>query len=297
MSAKHPVISITGSSGAGTSTVKETFERIFHREGVTAAFIEGDAFHRYDRMAMKEVVAAEEAVGNKSFSHFGANANLLTELQEVFRSYGETGQGQTRHYVHDEGEAEKFGAPSGTFTDWGPLPEGTDLLFYEGLHGASKVEGTSDSEAVDIAKYADLKIGVVPVTNLEWIQKIHRDSHDRGYAPEVVTNTILRRMPDYVNFICPQFSETDINFQRVPLVDTSNPFISRWIPTLDESVVVIRFRQPRGIDFAYLQSMIEGSVMSRANSIVVPGGKMDMAMQLIFTPMIHRLVEKRGLTS
>lgn len=291
MSAKHPIISITGSSGAGTTTVKATFERIFHREGVTAAFIEGDAFHRYDREAMKEATAAAAEAGNHNFSHFGAEANLLAELEDVFRVYGETGTGQTRHYVHDEQEAVTFGAPTGTFTDWEPLPEPTDLLFYEGLHGAAGTDG------VDIAQYGDLRIGVVPVTNLEWIQKIHRDSTARGYSTEAVTDTILRRMPDYVNCICPQFSETDINFQRVPLVDTSNPFVARWIPTLDESVVVIRFRQPRGIDFSYLQSMIDGSFMSRANSIVVPGGKMDMAMQLIFTPMIHRLVEKKGLAT
>lgn len=339
MSAKHPIISITGSSGAGTSTVKETFEKIFRREGVTAAYIEGDAFHRYDREAMKQAVIDHEKQGDRHFSHFGADANLLVELEEVFRTYAETGTGQTRHYIHNEAEALALGRPTGTFTDWKPFPENTDLLFYEGLHGAAKVDGTqvdstqtgttqavsaeadstqigntqansaaagdrtaaSDGPAgvgvVDLARHADLKIGVVPVTNLEWIQKLHRDSSSRGHSTEAVTNTILRRMPDYVNHICPQFSETDINFQRVPLVDTSNPFIARWIPTLDESVVVIRFRQPRGIDFSYLRTMIDGSFMSRANSIVIPGGKTDLAMQLILTPLIHRLVEKRGLAA
>lgn len=291
MSAKHPIISITGSSGAGTSTVKETFEKIFRREGVTAAFIEGDAFHRYDRVAMVDAVSKHEAEGNRHFSHFGTDANLLSELEDVFRTYGETGSGMTRHYIHNEDEAAEFGQPTGTFTSWQPFAQDTDLLFYEGLHGAAKFGD------VDLARHGDLKIGVVPVTNLEWIQKLHRDSTTRGHSTEAVTNTILRRMPDYVNHICPQFSETDINFQRVPLVDTSNPFISRWIPTLDESVVVIRFRQPRGIDFSYLRTMIEGSFMSRANSIVVPGGKTDLAMQLILTPLIHRLVEKRGLAA
>jgi phosphoribulokinase len=56
---------------------------------------------------------------------------------------------------------------------------------------------------------------------------------------------------------------------------------------------VIRFRNPRGIDFAYLTSMLHDSFMSRANSIVIPGGKMDLAMQLILTPMIMKLVERR----
>ncbi len=285
MSAKHPIISVTGSSGAGTSTVKHTFEQIFRREGITAAMIEGDAFHRYDRVDMKTAMAEAAKTGNNNFSHFGPEANLLEELEAVFRTYGETGQGKTRHYVHDDREAEALGSPPGTFTDWKEMASGSDVLFYEGLHGAVV------TEKVNVAKHADLKIGVVPVINLEWIQKIHRDRAARGYSTVAVTDTILRRMPDYINYICPQFAETDINFQRVPTVDTSNPFIARWIPTPDESMVVIRFRTPRGIDFPYLVSMISNSFMSRANSIVIPGNKLDLAMQLILTPMIHRLIE------
>ena len=73
------------------------------------------------------------------------------------------------------------------------------------------------TDEVDIAQHADLLIGVVPVINLEWIQKIHRDQATRGYSTEAVTDTILRRMHDYVNYICPQFSRTHINFQRVPV--------------------------------------------------------------------------------
>jgi phosphoribulokinase len=287
MSAKHPIISVTGSSGAGTTSVKNTFEQIFRREKVNAAFIEGDAFHRYNRVEMREVMATEARNGNNNFSHFGPRANLLEELEDVFRQYGECGAGRTRRYVHDDKEAKLYDAAPGTFTDWEPLPENTDLLFYEGLHGAVV------TETVNVARYADLKIGVVPVINLEWIQKIHRDRAARGYSTEAVTDTILRRMPDYVHYICPQFTETDINFQRVPTVDTSNPFIARWIPTLDESMVVIRFRNPRGLDFPYLLSMLHDSFMSRANSIVIPGGKLDLAMQLILTPMILQLVERR----
>ncbi|MEQ3644002.1 MAG: phosphoribulokinase [Paracoccus sp. (in: a-proteobacteria)] len=283
MSHKHPIISVTGSSGAGTTTVKSTFDQIFRREGITAVSIEGDAFHRYDRAAMKAELAARLAAGDATFSHFSFDANELQALEEIFRVYGETGRGQTRHYVHDDREAERWGTPPGTFTDWAPFPDGSDLLFYEGLHGAVA------NDTVNLAALADLKIGVVPVINLEWIQKIHRDSAQRGYSTEAVTDTILRRMHAYVHCICPQFTQTDINFQRVPVVDTSNPFIARWIPTADESLVVIRFRNPRGIDFPYLTQMIDGSWMSRANSIVVPGPKMDLAMQLILTPMILRL--------
>ncbi len=286
MSVKHPIIVITGSSGAGTTTVKHTFDQIFRREGITAAWIEGDAFHRYDRAEMRQKMAEAEAAGNKHFSHFGTEANLLEELQEVFIQYGTNGTGRTRHYVHDEREAELYGSPPGTFTPWEDFPPNTDLLFYEGLHGCLV------TDKVNLAALADLKIGVVPVINLEWIQKIHRDRATRGYSTEAVMDTILRRMPDYVHYICPQFAETDINFQRVPTVDTSNPFIARWIPTPDESMVVIRFKNPRGIDFPYLLSMIPGSFMSRANSIVIPGAKQDLAMQLIMTPIVLQLVDR-----
>ncbi len=287
MSIRHPILSITGSSGAGTSTVEQTFRQIFFREKINACFIEGDAFHRYTRKDMKLAMAEAEEVGNKHFSHFGPEANLFGELENVFREYSENGTGRTRHYVHDELEAERYGVEPGQFTEWEPLPENTDLLFYEGLHGAIKT-----AEA-DVARYADLKVGVVPVTNLEWIQKIHRDKVARGYSAEAITDTILRRMPDYIGYICPQFTNTDINFQRVPIVDTSNPFIARWIPTADESMVVIRFANPRGIDFPYLLTMIHNSFMSRPNVIVIPGGKIDLAMQLIFTPLVLQMVERK----
>jgi len=286
MSKKHPIISVTGSSGAGTSTVKGTFDQIFRREGFSAVSIEGDAFHRYDRMAMKAELEKRKAAGDETFSHFSYDANALGDLERVFREFGETGKGKTRHYVHDDVEAARWGTPPGNFTDWAAFEEGADLLFYEGLHGAVV------NDEVNLAKWADLKIGVVPVINLEWIQKIHRDKAMRGYTTEAVTDTILRRMHAYVHCICPQFVETDVNFQRVPVVDTSDPFVARWIPTADESLVVIRFKNPRGIDFPYLTSMIDGSWMSRANSIVIPGGKMDLAMQLIFTPLVSRLVHE-----
>lgn len=283
MSLKHPIVSVTGSSGAGTTSVRRTFEVIFRREKINAAFIEGDAFHRYDRAGMKE----QAAQGNDHVTHFAPKMNLLERLEATFEAFADRGEGETRHYVHDEDEAEHYGSPPGTFTDWEPLPKDVDVLFYEGLHGAAKT-GT-----IDVARHADLKIGVVPVINLEWIQKIHRDRLTRGYSTEAITETILKRMPDYVNYICPQFTKTDINFQRVPIVDTSNPFVARWIPTADESMVVIRFADPHGIDFAYLLGMIPQSFMSRANSIVILGSKLDLAMQLILTPMIMKLVDRR----
>ncbi len=286
MSAKHPIVAITGSSGAGTTSVMQTFAQIFRREGVVAAYVEGDSFHRFTRAEMRQKLAEEIAHGNPNFSHFGPENNLFAELEALFREYGATGTGRFRRYFHTDEEAAEHGLVAGTFTAWEALAEGSDLLFYEGLHG-----GVVCGE-IDVAKHPDLLIGVAPVINLEWIQKLHRDNL-RGYSAEAVTDTILRRMPDYVHYIVPQFSRTHINFQRVPVVDTSNPFIARHIPSPDESFLVIRFANPRGVDFPYLVSMLDGSFMSRANTIVCPGGKMDLAMQLIFTPLVWRLMETR----
>ncbi|MDX1697642.1 MAG: phosphoribulokinase [Thiohalobacterales bacterium] len=290
MSKKHPIIAVTGSSGAGTTTVKVAFEHIFLREGVNPVVIEGDSYHRYDRAAMKEAMAKAEAEGNRHFSHFGSEANVFDKLEETFRSYGENGHCERRYYLHSEEEAQPFGQKPGEFTPWESVGEGTDLLFYEGLHGGIVTEG------VDVASHVDLLIGVVPIVNLEWIQKIHRDCEQRGYSAEAVTDTILRRMHDYVHFITPQFSLTDINFQRVPTVDTSNPFIARDIPTPDESFVVIRFRDPKSldVDFPYLLSMLNESFMSRRNTLVVPAGKMGFAMEIILAPIIERLMKNRS---
>ena len=286
MSAKHPVIAVTGSSGAGTTTVKNAFEHLFRREGMKPVIVEGDAFHKYDRQAMKKAVADALAQGN-NLSHFGPEANLFDKIEELFRTYSETGTGKVRKYLHDEEEAEPYKQEPGTFTPWEDIPAGSDLLFYEGLHGGVV------TETVDVAKWTDLLVGVVPIVNLEWIQKIHRDTAQRGYSAEAVTDTILRRMPDYVKTITPQFSRTDVNFQRVPVVDTSNPFIARDIPTPDESFIVIRFRYPERHDFPYYLAMLKDSWMSRPNTLVVPGGKMGLAMEIILRPLVHELIENK----
>jgi phosphoribulokinase len=287
VSARNPVIAVTGSSGAGTTSVTRTFQHIFRRERISAAIVEGDAFHRHDRAGMRAALAEAQTQGKTDLSHFGPEANLFEELERLFRSYGETGTGRVRRYLHDEEEAAPHGQPPGTFTPWEEIPAGTDLLFYEGLHGGVVTDGAN------VARQVDLLVGVVPIVNLEWIQKIQRDKSQRGYSTDAVVDTILRRMPDYVKYICPQFSRTHVNFQRVPTVDTSNPFIARFIPTADESFVVIRFRDPKTIDFPYLLNMLHDSFMSRPNSIVVPGGKMELAMQLIFTPMILQLLDRK----
>ncbi len=288
MSLEHPIIAVTGSSGAGTSTVRSAFEHIFDRLHMKAVYVEGDSFHRYDREEMKNVVQ-RALVRGETFSHYSPAANHLDRLEALFRDYSQHGTGEVRRYLHTEDEALPYGQHAGSFTPWAPVPEGTDVLFYEGLHGGVV------TDRVDVAQYVDLLVGVAPAINLEWIQKIHRDTGERGYSREDVTKMILLRMSDYINYITPQFSRTDINFQRIPLVDTSNPFIARDVPTPDESLVIIRFRRPRRlkVEFPFLLSMLHGSYMTRPNTLCIPGGKMPMAMEIILRPLIEDIAKKR----
>lgn len=286
MSAKHPIIAVTGSSGAGTTTTTTAFTHIFRQLNINAAFVEGDSFHHYTRAEM-EVMIRKAQSENSNISYFGPQANDFARLEQCFSDYSATGQGETRSYLHTFDEAVPFNQMPGTFTQWQALPEDTDILYYEGLHG-----GVATDE-YDVAKHVDLLIGMVPIVNLEWIQKIIRDTSDRGHSREKVMGSIVRSMDDYINHMTPQFSRTHINFQRVPTVDTSNPFSAKDIPSLDESFVVIRFRDATDVDFPFYLKMIDGAFMSRINTMVVPGGKMSLAMELILTPLIKGLMDKR----
>jgi len=285
MSAKYPIISVTGSSGAGTTTASNIFNRIFADEGINAGMIQGDSFHKYTRTEMSRR-AAKGHYGE--WNHFSLDANHVDKLEALFQDYAATGTGQYRQYVHDDDyDLTRQGWKPGTFTSWMDLSAGTDMLFYEGLHGGIL------ADQVNIASHVDLLIGVVPIVNLEWIQKIHRDTQSRGYSKEAVVNTIVNRMDDYVRCIVPQFSNTHINFQRVPMVDTSNPFVVSDVPTDDESMVVIHFRQYSDVDFPYLLQMINGSFISRQDTLVIPGNKMPLAMDLIIRPRVKELMAHR----
>lgn len=292
MSTRHPIIAVTGSSGAGRDIVRQVFDAIFRREQVNAVYVKGESFHRYTRAEMRRVSAERQAAGDPCFSHFGAEANLFEEQEALYRSYGATGTGRRRHYLHSATDVAlqgNSGLKPGEFTPWEDLPSPTDLLVYKGLHGVVRGEG------YDLGKLVDFKIGMVPVINLEWIRKVHKDTNERGYSPEAVVENVLRRMNDYVRTVVPQFKNSDVNFQQVPVIDTSAPFVARDVPSIDESVTVIRFRKPEEIqvNFPQLLSRIEGSWMSRRNTIVLPGGKTTLAMELIFTPIVHHLMERK----
>lgn len=288
MSIRHPIIAVTGSSGAGTSTISRTFGHIFRREGIRAACVEGDAFHRYSRSEMQEQIIAAGTRGERGPSHFGPQANLFSELEALFAGYAETGQGLSRRYLHDSDEAQHHNLPPGSFTPWEPLPADSELLFYEGLHGGVV------SDEVDVARHVDLLIGIVPTINLEWIQKLMRDMQERGQSLPAVQDTILRRMDDYVHTIVPQFSRTHINFQRVPIVDTANPFAAKDIPLPNETLVVVSFRNPAGVNFPELLTLLHGSWMTRPNTLVMPGPMLELGLQVILLPRIKALLERRA---
>ena len=192
MSVQHPIIAVTGSSGAGTTTVMQPSRTSSAARGSSAAFIEGDSFHRYDREEMGRDRRGGRR-GNRNFSHFGPEANLLASSPRPSRSTPTTGRGRVRRYVHDAPRPGRYGQPPAPSPPGRTVEPGSDLLFYEGLHGAA-VTATRGRRA-----HVDLLVGVVPIVNLEWIQKLHRDQQQRGYSQDAVIDTILRRMPDYVN--------------------------------------------------------------------------------------------------
>ena len=166
MSVKNPIVAITGSSGAGTTTVMNSFQHIFRREGIRAQILEGDSMHRFNRLEMREEVRRRQAAGNFSFSHFSPEANLLSELASTFQSFGKSATGRVRKYIHDEAESVEYGQEPGTFTPWRDIEDDAEMLFYEGLHGGYVGEdaecyhvlGGNQSDMVNVARIAKTRL-------------------------------------------------------------------------------------------------------------------------------------------
>ncbi len=309
MSQKRPIVAVTGSAGAGLSTVRHAFKTIFRRLEINAAMVHGDAFRRYTEPEFSTQLAAARASG-RNLSWFGPECNHFAELETFFKSYSETGSGVLREYAHNAEHAAALGVPVGEFTAWHALAAGSDLLFYEGQHGGvvaqtwtrrkvdarhfpAGVDRRVNARGIDVAQHVDLLIGVVPAINLEWIQKIHRDCARGRRSPQETVQTILRRMDDYIHYIVPQFGLTDINIQRIPLVDTSNPFIARDVPTESECAFVVHFRDRERHDFADLLRRIPGAQMTRATTMLIPGGALGHALEDICAPILAELIERR----
>jgi len=296
-------------AGAGLSTVRHAFKTIFERLSIKPVIVHGDGFRRFtDRQFL--ALLEEARTSGRRISWFGPECNHFPELEAFFKSYAKTGSGVVREYAHNEVHAKRLSVKAGEFTPWKPLTAGSDLLFYEGQHGGimshtwtrrqvdsrhfpPDIDRRIGSDGIDVAQHVDLLIGVVPAINLEWIQKIHRDC-DKGHCSQAESvETILRRMDDYIHYIVPQFGLTDINIQRMPLVDTSNPFVARDVPTEHESVLVIHFRDRERHDFIDLMRRIPGSFMSRPSTMVVPGGELKLALEVICAPILQEMMERR----
>ncbi|MBT3186988.1 MAG: phosphoribulokinase [Candidatus Thioglobus sp.] len=294
MSTKHPVVSVTGSSGAGTTFVKKAFEKIFAEKNLNVCVVEGDSFHKFERADMKVEVEKSRAAG-KVLTHFSENANHFDKLEALFKQYGQDGTGKKRYYIHSDEEAVEHNARLGTnlnpgqFTPWEDVESGTDLMFYEGLHGGVKTDNA------DVAGQVDLLVGVVPSVNIEWIQKIYRDTSERPYTPEQVTEIILDRMPDYAEFITPQFDNTHINFHRIPLVDTSNPFSGQSVPSPEDSLVVTSIRID-GVDLQSVADKLPAEAMAflqNDKTLVYKGNFMVDVMNYLLTPIIDKLMTSK----
>ncbi len=293
MSAEFPIVAITGASDHSTTTITHALEHIFYRERIKAVYISGSGFHRYEREQMRAEVLRARAEG-RSLSHFGPGGNHFDKLETMFFQYAATGTGQFRYYLHSDAFAKEMGQKPGTFTPWQPLDPDSDLLLYRGLHG-----GVVDGD-IDLSSYPDLLIGAVPSINLEWMRRIDRDLR-RGYAEEEVRQIILDRMRDYAEYITPQFGRTHVNFQIVPMVDTSNPFQFDGLPTLDECYLIVHLQKIAHLfELPSLIKRIPRAQMTRRDTMLVPGPQMNTAIELILMPLIHDLIVKsreiRGIT-
>jgi len=279
MSRKFPIVALTGASGAGKTNVKEIFKQIFNSQGIKVLFVEGDSFHRFTRQEMEQNDKALQTI-----THFNPEANLLKELEDLFATFSLSGAGKTRHYIHSEEDFIKHNTKIGHFSAWKEIAP-ADFLFYEGLH-AGHVD-----ENINIARKVDLLIGVAPIINLEWIQKIERDKLVRGYTEKNAVEMIKKRLPDYIKYICPQFSRTDANIQRVPLVDTSNPFSTESIPKDSESLFIFEIKKPRrfAISLEEVCEKVPGSFLTSQNSLASPGTSLNKLLVTIFSPTINRL--------
>ena len=238
MSTLHPIISITGSSGAGTTSVKRTFEQIFRREKIDAAFIEGDAFHRYDRAAMKAKVAEEEARGNPNFSHFSAGGEPARDARGGLRGVRPSG-----HRPHPNTTSTTPRRRRSTASPPAPSPPGRDFEPQRPpvLRGPARLRRHRQGQPRAARRPQDRRgAGRQPRMDPEDPPRprhprlLDRGGHRHDPAPDA------RLRPLHLPAV---HRRRDINFQRVPIVDTSNPFIARWIPTPDELMVVIRFAQ------------------------------------------------------
>jgi len=308
MSEQHPVIAVTGASGAGTTVVQQAFKEIFFRQKINAAYLQGDGFLRYTESETKDFMAKMLAEG-KNLSCYGPELNDFSKLQHCFSGYSQNGRCDMRYKVTAENQ-HLYDAAAGEFTEWQQSPNETDCLFYEGMHGGvvaetwtrrksenteavTKDRRSARSNGVNAAQYVDLLIGVVPAINLEWIQRIHHDRINYKQSAEQVTVNILEQLQDYIHFIVPQFSITDINFQRMPVVDTSNPFDLQAIPTEKESIVVISFKDPSKYNISEYLQRIEGAFVSKRHSLVIPGGQLQHALDIICAPLIENLIQNR----
>jgi len=304
MSVDHPIIAVTGASGAGTTVVQQAFREIFFRQKIRAVFVEGNGFLRYDDDESEKRVSDALAEG-QHISCYGPELNDFDALQKLFGEYSHSGSGRMRCKLSEE-NACQHDLPAGGFSPWQNLPLESDCLFYEGMHGGvvanswtrRKQQQTPPTEerrsarnnGVNVAQYVDLLIGVVPAINLQWIQRIHHERVLRKRSAQQTTDHIVQQLQDYIHFIVPQFSLCDINFQRMPVVDTSNPFEADRVPADFESMLVVSFREPDKHEVSDYVKRIPNARLSGRKSLLIPGGQLQHALDVICAPMIEALI-------
>ncbi len=178
MSVRHPIIAVTGSSGAGTTTVMKTFDHIFRREQHQGP---GDRGRFVSRLQPGRDARARARGGHGQGSD---HQPFRTGVEPVGRARRHDGslrrhrrrQGAPLH-PRRRGSASSSSGEPGTFTTGSRCRRTATCSSTKGCMAATRTARWMSREKVD------LLVGVVPIINLEWIQKLHRDQQHARLQP------------------------------------------------------------------------------------------------------------------
>ena len=167
MSAKHPVIAVTGFSGAGTTTTGVAFRKIFQQLNIRAAELEATASTLHP--AGNGRGDPQGARSGRDISYFGPGPTTSACCSRALSSTAK----RHRPFAQVPAHLRRSGAYNPGAGHLHPVGATAGADRRAVLRGAARRCGR---EHHDVASHVDLLVGVVPIVNLEWIQKLIRDT-------------------------------------------------------------------------------------------------------------------------
>ena len=177
---ENKIITISGDSGAGKTTLAKELSRLFEKQGFKTLVYECDRYHKWER--------GDE--NWKIFTHLHPEANNIEEAGQDIALLKTNHSIIQRDYDHINGK----------FTI-GESIVPSSIIIVIGLHALY------DSKLNSIS---DLKIFLDPNEKVKNNWKIWRDKQERGYSKNQVESQIEKRYPFYSRFIEPQKENADL---------------------------------------------------------------------------------------